>query len=708
MVGRVALRELSRVAFDPGFPDFQLQVYQNLILLAFELDGAKEPLRIDGIVSILKEALGLESVPVLLVGSALETLEAEGTLSRDGSDWRLTPTARPLASASPLDTIHKAFKGKLRIRFGDVDRHQEQVALESLDDVLVNIVEHLGKEAVAVLSGKTLEAIHAVDVPSIVSTRFYSFPSGYVERLPELSAAVASSVVDVFEKPEKEWLEALGTVVHRAVMCFVLTAGPEYAELAQRLFRKTRLFLDTNVVFALVCKGSIEHEETRWIVEAARTLGVELLVQDSSLLEFERTLTKDTLRFQAQRGSYIDPDFYSRDLARTYYKHTSEFGDWHGFVASIRATVSRLDATYGIRVLDATDVDWNPRMIRTAGEMIQEAVSQDKTKDERAIDHDARSLVLIHGLRRDFEAVGVGVPWLLTRDYSLIRADQKFSRKLRTPLPGVVGYDLISQLMAPFLKAESTGNFAKILGKLAASKITSLTFEDTLRFASYTLDQLGVRAEEDILVAVASEAHASRVLQAFSSGDYARGFRDLKLSVERALATGKAVADKEATITRLVSLIKATSPGKLVATQTQSSGITNLVSSIKEKLRITISTEECPAKEEFVQWSLNAMLRVLDYNLSWEGESVPFSTKKGIPDFVVSLRNVEVPIEVKLVGNKPRLPEVIEEMAADFTIYRKKYQTVVFVVYDCGFINDVEKFSADFENQGAMVLVIKH
>src|SRR5437879_13121387 len=126
MVSRVALRELSRVAFDPGFPDFQLQVYESLVLLAFEA-GARESLRIDEIVSILKEAVGLESVPALLLGAALESLAGRGVASRDGSDWRLTAAAKPLAKGSPLDVLHLAFLGKLRERFGAIDRHQEQV-----------------------------------------------------------------------------------------------------------------------------------------------------------------------------------------------------------------------------------------------------------------------------------------------------------------------------------------------------------------------------------------------------------------------------------------------------------------------------------------------------------------------------------------------------------------------------------------------------
>ncbi len=704
---RLSLRELSRIAFDPSFPDLQLQVYRSLVLSVLSTRRVGQVVVVEEVSRELSVNLGLETVPSLLVASALTSLEKDGIVIHEEPVWRLTKPVM-LPAESPLDKLHKGFLETLKTRFGETDRYQEQIGLASFEDLVISLVEDLGQRAVALLLGKPREALRGLNIPSIVATRFSSFAGSYVERIAELEKAVTAAILEVFERLEGTWLDALGTVVNRAVICRIMAAEPATIALTGRLFRDMAIVLDTNVVFALVCKGSVEHKETRWIAEAAKSLGIELVVQDSTLGEFERTITKDTLRFRAQQGSYLDPAFASRDLPRTYYRFKQEYGDWYGLVAAVRLGVSKLNEDFGIRTIPTKSVDLPPDLTRPAAQLIQEETRLERPKDEDALEHDARSIVFIHAQREGPERPRIGNPWMLTRDYGLLRADAKFSRRIRSPLPAVIGYDLLSQLISPFLKVKSALEFHQILGKLIASRVAPLTYEDTLQFASYALDQLGIEPEERDVVSVASEAHASRVLQAFSAGDFSRGFQDLKLSVERAFATTKTTQDREATIARLVNLIKETSPGRLFATQTQSSGIAVLSSSITSKLRLTIATEGCPADEYEVQRALNAMLRVLDYKVTWNSESIPFAGRKFIPDFVVDLGKVSVPIEVKLVPKEERKSAVVEEMAADLTAYRAKYETTIFVVYDCGFVADVGHFSGDFERQGAIVLVIKH
>ena len=66
-------------------------------------------------------------------------------------------------------------------------------------------------------------------------------------------------------------------------------------------------------------------------------------------------------------------------------------------------------------------------------------------------------------------------------------------------------------------------------------------------------------------------------------------------------------------------------------------------------------------------------------------------------------------VEVKLLreGKKSR---VIEEINADITAYKKKYNRQLFVVYDLGVIRDELEFRRDIENtgEGIKVVLIKH
>ena len=53
--------------------------------------------------------------------------------------------------------------------------------------------------------------------------------------------------------------------------------------------------------------------------------------------------------------------------------------------------------------------------------------------------------------------------------------------------------------------------------------------------------------------------------------------------------------------------------------------------------------------------------------------------------------------------------ELIDEINADIKAYKTRYEKLIFLIYDLGFIRDVEKFKQDIENQEDIyVEVIKH
>ncbi|HJW41542.1 MAG TPA: hypothetical protein VJ476_09985 [Rhizomicrobium sp.] len=85
---------------------------------------------------------------------------------------------------------------------------------------------------------------------------------------------------------------------------------------------------------------------------------------------------------------------------------------------------------------------------------------------------------------------------------------------------------------------------------------------------------------------------------------------------------------------------------------------------------------------------------------------VKFSGKEFVPDFVIPSELIA--IEVKFVGELGRAKAVIDEMNADVIAFLTKYQRVLFVVYDLGFVRDVNEFGAGLEaTAGVSVCVIK-
>lgn len=134
----------------------------------------------------------------------------------------------------------------------------------------------------------------------------------------------------------------------------------------------------------------------------------------------------------------------------------------------------------------------------------------------------------------------------------------------------------------------------------------------------------------------------------------------------------------------------------------------NVSDFILSHLRATIFQQ--PDKELDVQNAIEVLLigRGLSKGADYDRESgkFEFSGKEYIPDFVLPKMNMC--IEVKLL-KEGRRSQMIEEISADITAYKKQYERILFVVYDLGVIRDEVEFRRDIEMiDGVKVVVVKH
>ena len=134
----------------------------------------------------------------------------------------------------------------------------------------------------------------------------------------------------------------------------------------------------------------------------------------------------------------------------------------------------------------------------------------------------------------------------------------------------------------------------------------------------------------------------------------------------------------------------------------------NLSDFLKLRLRSVIFNP--PAKEVEIQNAIESLLlgRGLSKGLDYDRESgkFEFSGKEYIPDFIIS--KMSLCIEVKLLRSG-RKSEIIEEISADITAYRKQYPRLLFVVYDLGVIQNEEEFKRDIEmTDGVKIIIVKH
>ena len=125
----------------------------------------------------------------------------------------------------------------------------------------------------------------------------------------------------------------------------------------------------------------------------------------------------------------------------------------------------------------------------------------------------------------------------------------------------------------------------------------------------------------------------------------------------------------------------------------------------EHQLRKAIRTQ--PSKEKEVQDAFENLLIGADIPYGREVDRVEYSSRTYTPDF--SLQKISLAVEVKLCNRSEREKELPEEINDDILAYQTKYQNLLFIVYDIGYIRDKDRFSGSFEeHQNVTVRIVKH
>lgn len=139
-------------------------------------------------------------------------------------------------------------------------------------------------------------------------------------------------------------------------------------------------------------------------------------------------------------------------------------------------------------------------------------------------------------------------------------------------------------------------------------------------------------------------------------------------------------------------------------TPPESSAIVKIINLCENRLRKVM--REKPQNERAVQDGLEDLLIGAEVDYARESEHIEFSSKTYIPDFTFS--KIDLALEVKLCTKNDREKSIIGEINDDILAYRTRYGNLLFVVYDNGFIRDVDKFKQDFEKSpNVIILVVK-
>jgi len=134
--------------------------------------------------------------------------------------------------------------------------------------------------------------------------------------------------------------------------------------------------------------------------------------------------------------------------------------------------------------------------------------------------------------------------------------------------------------------------------------------------------------------------------------------------------------------------------------------ISGLTTFLQANLRRSIF--DTPKNEKEIQDAIEKILigRGLNKGIDYDRETgrVKVSIKESIPDFIFP--KLDLALEVKFSTSKNKCKTIVDEINADIQSYSKKYQNLLFLVYDLGLIRDENEFKNGIANKINIDLVI--
>lgn len=152
-----------------------------------------------------------------------------------------------------------------------------------------------------------------------------------------------------------------------------------------------------------------------------------------------------------------------------------------------------------------------------------------------------------------------------------------------------------------------------------------------------------------------------------------------------------------------LSILKSFLENKLDLKQDE---IRNLKDFLQGNLRKAIF--QPPEKEIEVQNAIEQLFigRGLSKGIDYDRETgrVKISIKESVPDFILPRLNLS--LEVKLVKDKSKAKEVVDEINSDIRTYSIQYSNQMYVVYDLGVIRDEAEFKSGIERKDDIVIIV--
>jgi len=434
----------------------------------------------------------LPDFPELFIHSALENMIAEESfIIRDSAEGRRyflkeIKQGEIESLAEKYQELRRSAMDELVQRiesdYGKLSELQAELVLSVFFSLIGSIlVKHTVNCAQAITYGKG-EPSKVLEYPDF-RTQLDTVLSKISEQ--KLRDSLSKVIRNMLLNPSKDLLNFLHSMAQGYVILQILNLDPNCIQLERASLAKRKVYLDTNIIIAIVCSGDESHQAVVDLTKLTTKLGVQLIFSARTKAEFLRRFKESTALYQRISGISKDVTRKAMELMpdpfiKSYRieKGAGSGSGWGWFSAKMQNVEVILKDEFQIEFdLERKDEILKHGDLEQLTSIVYRAAYP--TKSENVAKHDAFHILLINELRKEETPDELGTNyWFLTLDYTLDEAEREFAKeteqrqRLASSIHASTWLDMISTFMSPDIAREEA---ATIFAELLASELPALT-----------------------------------------------------------------------------------------------------------------------------------------------------------------------------------------------------------------------------------------
>ena len=410
------------------------------------------------IAEIIKKELIIIALPQYALDAILPRLLSKGTVSlTEEKKYSLKNLKRKEIagilekSKSKTECINECVVAGVVREFGqDLSLDQKEETLANFYLFLASIFLERSNLVAKIVTSKEIGVI-PIEFPSEILIEILA-----KTRDPRTARAQKKAFERLFREASEPFIDFLFSAIQNLVCLQVLNLDPECKSLEKEAFKSKVLFLDTNVLMALLCPTDPMSKVAKDFVDLTKSLGSNCYVTERTMDEYSLNLEEANSTYKNWRGPHSLFEHADNEFLASYWeeKKRNPTQNWAGYyyrMKSIESLLGKMGIIYFKE--EHKEIFEKEYFQKVSNQVYRCCLAIKRRKKSRNVClHDAYHLLLIRELRKKEENPMLGPNnWFATGDETLFCVDNLVNSLTGDRTPSSMLCSIWLDMIAPFL-----------------------------------------------------------------------------------------------------------------------------------------------------------------------------------------------------------------------------------------------------------------